>query len=195
MLSRILRRIHLYLALFLGPWILMYAISTMVMNHREWFRGRPPAPPVWEPVSSGIYDGVFPQSATAQQMAAQILAGLGMDGAHQATLRDGKLVILRNEPARPVRISYSTADRRLTVERQAPDSAAFLERMHRRRGFQHPYLLEDAWAFSVDFFIASMLFWVLSGLWMWYEMKATHRWGLVSLSAGLSLFAVLAAVL
>jgi hypothetical protein len=118
-----------------------------------------------------------------------------MEGAHQATLRDGKLVILRNLPSRPVRLTYSTADGALTVERQEAGGAAFLERMHRRRGFQHPYAVEDAWAFSVDFFIAAMLFWTLSGLWMWWEMKATRKWGWTSLAAGLSLFALLAAVL
>ena len=36
--SLIIRRIHLYLALFLTPWMLMYAISTVVMNHRGFFK-------------------------------------------------------------------------------------------------------------------------------------------------------------
>ncbi|NWF84777.1 MAG: hypothetical protein HXY18_13220 [Bryobacteraceae bacterium] len=128
-------------------------------------------------------------------MALQILASLGMDGAHQATLREGRLVIQRNEAIRPVRITYTVAGNRLLVERQVLEGAAFLERMHRRRGFQHPYLLEDLWAFSVDLFIAVMLFWILSGLWMWWEMKATHRWGIVSLLAGAALFGLLAGVL
>ncbi len=195
MFSRFLRRTHLYLALFLGPWVLMYALSTMVMNHRTWFRGDPPAPPSWELVSRSGYDGLFPPAANAPQMAAQILASLNMEGAHQATLRDGKLVILRNLPFQPIRLTYTIADGTLTVERQAGGGAAFLERMHRRRGFQHPYAVEDAWAFSVDFFIAAMLFWALSGLWMWWEMKAARAWGWTSLAIGLSLFAFLAAVL
>ncbi len=33
MTSKLLRRIHLYLALFLTPWIRMYAVSTFAMNH------------------------------------------------------------------------------------------------------------------------------------------------------------------
>lgn len=185
----------MYLALFLGPWVLMYSLSTMVMNHRAWFRGDPPAQPAWEPVSRSVYDGVFPPEATGRQMAAQILASLDMEGAHQATLRDGRLVILRNLPSRPLRLTYSNANGTLTVERQAAAGAAFLERMHRRRGFQHPYAIEDAWAFSVDFFIAAMLFWALSGLWMWWEMKATRQWGWASLAIGLVLFSALAAVL
>ena len=38
MISRILRRTHMYLALFFGPWVLMYSLSTMTMNHREFFQ-------------------------------------------------------------------------------------------------------------------------------------------------------------
>lgn len=195
MLSRLLRRTHMYLALFLGPWVVMYALSTFVMNHRTLFRGDMPVPPKWEVVSDGSYRGEFPEGADREQMAVQILGSLGMDGAHQANLRNGTLIIQRNEAMRPVRISYTPAGNRLLVERQVWENTAFLERMHRRRGFQHPYGLEDAWAFSVDLFIAVMLFWVLSGLWMWWEMKATHQWGVVSLAAGSALFALFLGVL
>ncbi len=185
----------MYLALFLGPWVLMYAASTFVMNHRVWFRGETPQPPKWEVVSRAPYAGEFPPGADGGVMARQILASLGVDGAHQATLREGKLTIQRNEAGRPLRISYSTADNLLTVERQKFETPAFLERMHRRRGFQHPYPLEDTWAFSVDLFIGVMLFWTLSGLWMWWELKPTRKWGAWSLFAGAALFAFFLGVL
>jgi hypothetical protein len=87
-----------------------------------------------------------------------------------------------------MRLTYDPATRRLVVERQAANTRAFLERMHRRRGFQHPYGLEDTWAFSVDFFIAAMLFWALSGLWLWWEMKVTRKLGAATLLAGVLLF-------
>ena len=35
-----------------------------------------------------------------------------------------------------------------------------------------------------------MVFWVLSGLWMWWEMKVTRRFGLTSLLAGAGVFAL-----
>jgi hypothetical protein len=31
--SRIIRRVHMYLALFLAPWMLMYALSAIAMSH------------------------------------------------------------------------------------------------------------------------------------------------------------------
>ena len=37
--SLVLRRTHMYAALFLTPWMLIYALSTMAMNHRDALRG------------------------------------------------------------------------------------------------------------------------------------------------------------
>lgn len=180
----------MYLALFLAPWVLIYAVSTFVMNHRDWFRGRPVPPPKWERVSDQVYDGQFPEGASRAVVARQILMSLDLDGAHQSSERDGAIVIQRNAALRPLRLTYTAVDRKLLVERQAMETPAFLERMHRRRGFQHPYALEDTWAFSVDFFIAAMLFWTLSGLWMWWELKVTRKLGALAVIAGVALFAL-----
>lgn len=166
----------------------MYALSTFVMNHRDWFRGRHAPPPKWEHVSEQVYDGVFPPAADPASMGRQILMSLNLDGAHQAALRDGKIVIQRFAAVQPLRLTFTPADRKLVIERQLLEGPAFLERMHRRRGFQHPYALEDTWAFTVDLFIAAVLFWALSGLWLWWELKVTRPWGAVAAAIGFALF-------
>jgi len=190
--SKILRRTHLYLALFLIPWILIYAISTLAMNHKS----RTSKPPLWELASRTPYEGVFPDNATHHTIARQILTSLDLDGAHQASQsKDGAVVIQRFAPIQPIRLTFQPATRELTIERQAASATAFLERMHRRRGFQHPYLLEDTWAFSVDLFIFGVLFWSLSGLWLWWELKVTRVLGALALASGVALFAFFLAVL
>jgi hypothetical protein len=190
--SIVLRRIHLYLALFLTPWVLMYTVSTVYMNHKP----RPGKPPVWELSQETTYDGVFPDGATHQAMARQILTSLDLDGAHQASRRpDGTVVIQRLAAVQPLRLTFTPESRKLVIERQKPDGGAFLERMHRRRGFQHPYGLDDIWAFLVDLFIAAMVFWALSGLWLWWEMKVTRKLGLLALVGGIALFGFFLAVL
>jgi hypothetical protein len=193
--SKILRRTHLYLALFLTPWVLMYTLSTFVMNHRDWFRGRPPAPPKWERVSEQVYDGQFPAGASTSIQAEQILMSLDLDGAHQSSMRDGKLVIQRNAARQPLRLSFTPESKLLLVERQAPDASAFLERMHRRRGFRSGYALDNVWALTVDLFIVGVIFWALSGLWMWWELKVTRTLGALALLGGVALFAFFLAVL
>lgn len=182
--SKLIRRAHLYLALFLTPWVLLYALSTLAMNHKA----RPATPPSWELVSERTYDGTFPPSATYTQIAAQILVSLELEGAHRVTQTSEHIQILRHVATGPLRITFTPAKFRFKIERQILSTTAWLETMHRRRGFQQPYFLDDAWAFSVDLFIAGVLFWSLSGLWLWWELKSTRILGAAALAAGIGLF-------
>ena len=45
---------------------------------------------------------------------------------------------------------------------------------------------------SIDLVIVSMVFWALSGLWMWWEMRATRFWGFAATAFGVGMFALLA---
>jgi hypothetical protein len=191
MFSRVIRRTHMYLALFLMPWMLMYALSTLAMNHRNLFRDREGGNTVrYEKEKELLYDGVFPSGASPKQVARQILSSLDMKGSHSTNNgSDGQgLQIHRHDLISPRRITYTPADRRILIEREIFQTPHFLERLHRRRGYQHEYPLDDAWAFSVDLVVGAMAFWVLSGLWMWWELQSTRRWGALCTVAGLGLF-------
>ncbi|MBS1831935.1 MAG: hypothetical protein JST65_04445 [Acidobacteria bacterium] len=192
-MSRILRRSHLYLALFLTPWILMYTVSTFVMNHRP---EGPRKLPVYRMERELIYPGDLP--GAPQDMARQLLSTLDLDGAHRIVRpasSNERLVIERLHATSPRRITYTAADKRVVVERMEFDNTRFLEQMHRRRGYQHEYTLDDLWASSVDLTIAGLLLLALTGMWMWWELRVTRTWGAVALVAGFGLFALFVAVI
>jgi hypothetical protein len=192
MISRLVRRTHMYLALFLFPWVLMYALSTLVMNHRALFvgmYGEGPIPFVEE--RRFTYDGVFAENAELRTISTAILTSVGLDGAHAVSRRkDGTLAINRNDLLTPRRLTYTPSDRTLVIERMEARPNAFLERFHRRRGYATGYRIDTIWAVSVDAFIVAMVFWVLSGLWMWWEMKVTRVLGLAALLCGAGVFAM-----
>lgn len=193
MVSRVLRQVHLYLALVLAPWVLMYGLSTGVMNHRVQLRevyGGPLPAPVFE--REAALEIAAAEGASAKEVGGQVLAALGLEGAYNANRRqsDGALVINRLDPIVPRRVTVVPGSGKAVIEKIPWDSRAYLERMHRRRGYQHDYWLEDAWALSVDVFIAAVLLWAVSGLWMWWEMKKTRGWGWLTLAAGFALFVV-----
>jgi hypothetical protein len=189
-LSLWLRRIHMYAGLFLAPWMVMYALSTVAMNHRALFRR--PGPPALEKERELAYAGRFPADAKPAQMARAILADLGFEGTHSVNAaRDGsRITIQRQDPVTPRRITFEPAAGRLVVEKEVFRMPAFLERMHRRRGYAPGGVFQNLWAFSVDAVIAAMLFWVLSGLWLWWEMKRTRLLGGALAAAGCALFAL-----
>lgn len=188
----LVRRTHMYLALFLFPWLLMYALSTAAMNHRALFVDASGAGAAqFERERELVYDGVFPDEADLPTIARQILTSLDLDGAHSVTRRkDGAIAITRNDLLTPRRLVFTPADRRLVIERLPHRTNAMLERFHRRRGYATGYALDTVWAVSVDLVIGAMVFWVLSGLWMWWEMKVTRGAGAVALAGGAALFAM-----
>jgi hypothetical protein len=179
----------MYAALALAPWVLMYALSTLAMNHKAWLVA-PETPVAFAEERRLAYDAVFPPDATPALMGQQILDSLGLDGAHGVNRRaDGILVVNRNSLLTPRRITYRPESHTLVVERQVPTQTSFLERFHRRRGYATGYALDTAWAITVDLFIIGMLTWAASGLWMWWEMKVTRGFGALALLAGAALFA------
>jgi hypothetical protein len=184
MLSKLIRRSHMYLALFLTPWMVGYAASTLLMNHAA---GRPV---VFVSESERPYNTSFEPGTPPRVVAEQILSELDLEGTFgvAAPSPDGKLTITRQDIVAPRRVTFYPTEQRLTVERAQPDAVGFLYRFHRRRGYEPPYLADRAMAFSVDLVIAAMVFWALSGLWMWWEMRATRRWGLACAILGVGIF-------
>jgi hypothetical protein len=197
MFSRLVRRTHMYLALFLAPWMLMYAVSTLVMNHRAVFVERYGSGPVpFQKERELVYDGSFSPDVDLKMVSRQILTSLDLDGAHGVTRRkDGAIVINRNDLITPRRIIFTPDTRMLVVERMDRRPNAFLERFHRRRGYATGYRLDTSWAVTVDAVIVGMVFWALSGLWMWWEMKVTRGFGALAFLGGVGLFALYLVVL
>lgn len=196
--TRIVRRAHLYLGLFLAPWLLMYALSTLVMAHRpfvlSFYRTEAPATVVERELD---YSRTFPPEATAQQKAGQILQNLGLEGRHSvAKPKEGApLVINRQHALFQRRITFDPAKGKVTVQREEFRGLTFLERMHRRRGFQDPYAVEDTWALSVDVAMVTLVFWGGSGLWLWWGIRPTRLPGAVCLGVGVALFAAFLALI
>jgi hypothetical protein len=181
----------MFLGLFLAPWMAMYALSTLVMNHREFVQTLyPTKAPEMERERELDYTHAFPANAAPAEIGAQILNDLGLVGAHRVSGgKEGKpLVIDRQHAWAPRRITWQAGTKKLVIERQHFRSATLLERMHRRRGYDQPYALDDTWAFSVDLAVVAMVFWGLSGLWLWWELRPTRGLGAICAAGGLGLF-------
>ena len=197
-ISRLVRRIHMFTGLFLAPWMVMYALSTLVMAHHEsvnsFYGSKSPAMVTERELD---YSRSFPTNLTRDVIAQQILNDLGMDGAHSVSGgRNGRpLVIQRQHAMAQRRLTLDASKSKITVEREEFRTPTVLERLHRRRGYNQPYALEDTWGFTVDVAVVTMVFWSLSGIWLAWELKTTRVWGVLSFVAGLGLFVVFAALI
>lgn len=186
-MSVLLRRIHMYAGLFLAPWVLMYAISTIAMNHRDHLGTKAPE---FTREYERAYPAVFSDDVTPRQKGEQILRDLGMEGAFTVgrPSADGTIVINRQDLVRPRRVTYTPSTGAVVVEAAEVTPPQVLERMHRRRGYAQTFAQDWIWGWIVEAFVIVSLVWAFTGLWMWWELRVTRRLGALCLVGGLATF-------
>jgi hypothetical protein len=189
----VIRRIHMYIALFFTPWLAMYALSTIIFNHwpqvnrlyQEMYGANFDKYAVEKQV---IYNKTFPQSATLRTRAEQILTDLDLSGSFGVKNRGNQLVIDRRDPFIPRRIILDPATHRLVIERQDSRVASLLTTLHTQVSYTNKLKRIKVWGLFVDLTVATMLLLVFSGIWMWWELKVTRFTGSVFLFLGIALF-------
>jgi hypothetical protein len=184
----------MYLALFLTPWVLMYAFSSLVFNHfatiRGWYGGDLNQ---FEKVDEFAYQADFADDVTAADAARQILIDLDMDGAHfvRSSLQDEAFTIMRQSPFAVRRVTYYAKRGTVVVEKQVATAPNLLTRMHTRHGFVQPYASMKLWGLGVEIAVLAMLFWIASGIWLWWTIKPARMWGGICALGGIGLFGLL----
>jgi len=106
----------MYTGLFLAPWMLMYALSTLVMTHREYILSYYPSKnPAMVTERELDYTRSFPAATTREQIGLRILQDLGLDGTHSVSGgRNGKpLVINRQHALRTQRVTFDATTRKI----------------------------------------------------------------------------------
>lgn len=192
---KLIRRVHMYSALFLAPWMIIYAVSGLVINHgqlvRSWyggaFAGR------FEKVGEQVYPVTFSTDTDPRAAGRQILEDLNLAGTYgvQGNLGSPRMIINRNAAFAQHRITYTPADKRLVIEKMSFTLPAFFNRAHFRHGYEHPYVAAKVWAIILDLVIVAMVFWAISGLIMWWEIKPSRRIGLACTLGSIAVFGVL----
>ncbi len=190
--DRLMRVSHLYTGLFLTPWMALYAISALCLNHVGALR----EPPQWKITSETNFQAgkAFPRDADEQ--ADTILKHLNLEGPRRITQNDpGQMMIYRLCATGNYRVTWQRQAARLIVERQLPFSVCTLvNALHFQHRYDQPYLACQVWAVVVDATAISTVIWVISGIYLWAR-RPRRWWGGLCLTAGTVLFAVLAVYL
>ena len=182
------RRIHLYLGLLFLPWFLMYAISSLPFSHAVYFQDRF-GKPEWETRFERTYEIQISPDADLRKIGAQILRENGLQGnfgVYQPNPEQLNIYML--DFISPTQVNYFSTERRLVVADRKFNLNAFLTGMHARGGFGQDSFLSDAWGVMVDFVCIGMLTWIASGIYMWWALQQTRRWGLAALGSGVLSF-------
>ncbi|MBI5769280.1 MAG: PepSY domain-containing protein [Verrucomicrobia bacterium] len=196
--SRFIRRSHMYLALFLTPWMIIYALSGLILNRFDTVRN------LWggkysdfEKIEERPYTAASSADASPRQIGEQLLADLGLAGSFNVNPASNasRLVLMRSALLTVHRVTYFRAEHRVLIERQRLDAPVALNRAHFRHGYEQPYLAGKIWGAIVDLAVLGMVFWAVSGVLLWWEIKPARAWGALCLLAGGSIFGVLLATI
>jgi hypothetical protein len=187
--SHLNRRLHLYLGLALLPWFFMYAISSVPFAHNQFFERRDAAKglPLWTLRAEHSIDLPVPEDAAGlRTLGATLLMHAGVDAANFGTYRQGatQINVYAYSFWKSTQLKYFTDQKKVTVEDRRFRWDHFLTGMHARGGFEQDGLLQRSWSVVVDVVCLSMIVWIASGLFMWWELPGQRRWGWAAILAG-----------
>ena len=189
----LVRRVHLYLGLALLPWVIMFGVTSIPINHPA----TPNPPAVWTKLAELPFDAAVPPvGQDLRALGRQMMTAGGVDGGFYVNRVNPSQVNV-NHPnfLHPIRMMYHADRQQLVVERRDFFMRGFLGSLHTRGGYLQEGLGDTIWAICVDVVSAGLLLWILSGLLMWWSLPATRFWGWAALSAGAISFILIIAKL
>jgi hypothetical protein len=202
-LYRWIRDLHLYFGLFISPFILLFSASVFFLNHGKLPAGAPPLPQTVSNLT--IPDGFDRlQGREAITRAREILAQLPLSGEIgflRYVRKDRHLIFPVSRPGLEATVDVDLDDRTATVtERRTGvmEAMAFLHKMPgpHNVAIRGNWLWVRVWKWFADATIYLTLFISVSGVYLWYALKAERRVGGVLLAAGtLTFFGLIYAVI
>jgi hypothetical protein len=191
--SHINRRLHLYLGMALLPWFFMYGISSIPFAHTPFFNQLDAAKglPMWTMRAGRTIDLPVPEdTAGLRTLGAALLREAGIEGTSFGTYRQSptQINVYSYSFWNSTQLKYYTDTRKLTVEDRRFRWDQFLTGMHARGGFEQEGLIDRSWSVVVDLVSLSMIVWIASGLYMWWELPGQRRWGWLAIVGGTTSF-------
>ena len=183
------RRTHLYLGLGLLPWFLMYALSSIPFAHNQFFERRDAARglPLWTLRATYNVDlPVADDPEALRGLGAALLAKAGVPAETFGVYRQSptQVNVYAYSFRHSTQLKYFTTEKRLTVEDRRFRWDHFLTGMHARGGFDQESWLVRSWSVIVDLVCLAIVIWIASGLYMWWALPGSRRWGLAAIAAG-----------
>jgi hypothetical protein len=186
-----MKDLHLYAGVFVSPFVLLFAFSVLFLNHAK------VATDEWTSVRTveglRIPDGI-PEAtgAAAVELAQAIMSQIDVTGEVASTSfarRTGRFVFPVSRPGLDVRVVVDVAGRSATVSRRVTSSWEAIGYLHKMPGPHNANIRGNwagtrLWGWFADATVYLVLFLSVSGIYLWYAIRAERRIGVTLLSAG-----------
>jgi hypothetical protein len=190
---RLVRDLHLYLGLFISPFVLVFAISVFFFVH-SWRPRIAPETSATRVVSDLPLPGDL-QTLSGRPLIDALKATLekadvrGEVGFVRHMVKEEKLVIPVTIPGRETTVSISIPSREATIVTRETGLADALVTLHKSPGQHGPdirmnWFYMKAWRWMADATVYLILFISVSGIYLWYVLRAARSVGFILLFAG-----------
>ena len=185
-LNLVFRRTHLYLGMLLIPWVFIYAFSTFIFNHGSYFRTFRGEPSDWVKKWEKEYEVDLPQGQqNLRKLGNEILQEHGISNMRYGVRRTGqRLDINVQKFLTPERLVYLGEERKLVAETREFFWAEMFLRLHIRHGWAPQGFLQGLWSLAIDVVCFSILIWMITGIYLWWKIPSTRKWGFLALGSG-----------
>ncbi len=196
--QRLLRAVHLYLGLFISPFVLVFAVSAILLNHTYKPGGES------SKATIGHQAGIeIPEDLEGLPLAKHIMHQVDVSGEieflrHQPQQK--RLVIPVMRPGQRITITVELERKTAEIEQRRAGFWDAMLYLHKSpgphlAGFRGNWLFTQIWTWLADATACLLLFLSASGIYLWAVLKAQHKAGLILIGAGgLSFFALLFAL-
>jgi hypothetical protein len=191
LLYRWTRDLHLYAGLFISPFLLLFAASVFFLNHGKIVLGEPPPGAIFHDLT--IPDGFDRlQGREAVNRAREILAQLpvtGEIGFLRYNRAERHLLFPVSRPGLEATVDVDLDAQSASVSARRTgiwEAMAFLHKMPgpHNVAIRGNWPVLRVWTWFADATIYLTLFISLSGIYLWYALKAERAIGLTLLAAG-----------
>jgi len=197
------RDLHLYLGLFLSPFVLVFAVSVFYLVHAS--AGRSPEDTPKRVVVDLAISPELERLTGREQVAAlrPVLSGLGVEGEVnfiRKIAKEHRLIVPVLVPGRETTVDLNLERRTAAVSVRETGLGDAIVHLHKMPGPHNVNMRGNStymkvWRWLADVSSYGLLFLTLSGLYLWIALRAERRIGLTLLSFGaLSLFGLIYAV-
>ena len=190
---RLVRALHRYLGLFMSPFVLVFAISVFFLTH-AWL------PKIGPQATTTRVIPAFALPANWSTLAARPLIEALKPGLEQAgvfgevgfirhQVKGERLVIPVTVPGRETMVTLNLTNREATIVTRETGLAETLVLLHKSPGQHGPairmnWFYMKAWRVAADATAWLVLFISLSGVYLWYALRAGRRTGWIMLGMG-----------
>jgi len=176
---KIIRNVHLLLASFSLPFLIMYGVSAIQMSHSTWFQVKPAV------IERDL--AIAPGQADARGVAREIMNRQPDLKGELSNVQpnDAGLTLRIVVPGTVHEVRYDRLSGSVHIKTSIAGVMGKLNRLHHWAGFWHEPGSMKAWAAFVAVVSLGLLLLGASGIYMWFTRRSERRIGLALLAVNL----------